>query len=160
MGQFCRAQHLVWKEIPTEANHQGKAPLLTNSTLLSFLQEIHNWAVLLSASNTSVLSAFLLVSTPFELASSLLYVSSPSTSLTEVAGCGASLLCGKRSNRARAPGSDGHPGNNEQRHEVLQGGGFQEPCTPKGDQPCHPWRAQEEGENTDNHPTAALFTSH
>ncbi|XP_035512460.1 importin-4 [Morone saxatilis] len=25
MGQFCRAQHQVWKETPTEANHQGKA---------------------------------------------------------------------------------------------------------------------------------------
>lgn len=23
MGQFCRAQHKVWKENPTEANHQG-----------------------------------------------------------------------------------------------------------------------------------------
>ncbi|KAJ4925597.1 hypothetical protein JOQ06_018323 [Pogonophryne albipinna] len=28
MGQFCRAQHLVWKEIPTEANHQALLKLL------------------------------------------------------------------------------------------------------------------------------------
>lgn len=25
MGQFCRAQHKVWQENPTEANHQGNS---------------------------------------------------------------------------------------------------------------------------------------
>lgn len=33
MGQFCRAQHKVWKENPTEANHQGTfTPTVHNRT--------------------------------------------------------------------------------------------------------------------------------
>lgn len=35
MGQFCRAQHKVWKDNPTEANHQGK------STVMSFRKSRH-----------------------------------------------------------------------------------------------------------------------
>ncbi|XP_041717455.1 importin-4 isoform X2 [Coregonus clupeaformis] len=41
MGQFCRAQHKVWQENPTEANHQALQKLL-GVVLPSFLEAVHS----------------------------------------------------------------------------------------------------------------------
>uniref|UniRef100_A0A673XUK0 Importin 4 n=1 Tax=Salmo trutta TaxID=8032 RepID=A0A673XUK0_SALTR len=41
MGQFCRAQHKVWQENPTEADHQALQKLL-GVVLPSFLEAVHS----------------------------------------------------------------------------------------------------------------------
>uniref|UniRef100_A0A8C7KQA6 Importin 4 n=1 Tax=Oncorhynchus kisutch TaxID=8019 RepID=A0A8C7KQA6_ONCKI len=67
MGQFCRAQHKVWQENPTEANHQGNSTSTSSELwLFEFLRHLM-WCYyrvfqreLLNVSNETIVKTFIL----------------------------------------------------------------------------------------------------